>query len=171
MRNRIRSINILVILLISVFLIIPKNVNADTIHYYDNDSLNIFSDEMIHDSIFSKVENNKWLVSYNFQIGDVNCTSLLGDVPEDGSDNGSVSWLLNKFFMYFKICVPIIVLIFSTVDFVKAIILNNDDNMKKAYNKLIIRIIIAIVLFLVPHLVQLLLTIFGMDANGICIVG
>lgn len=106
----------------------------------------------------------------NIQVGDVNCTSLLGSVPEDGSDNGSVAWLLNKFFLYFKICVPIIVLIFSTVDFVKAIILNNDDNMKKAYNKLIIRIIIAILLFLVPHLVQLLLTIFGIDANGICIV-
>lgn len=148
-------------------------LSADSAEY--RDYLNKFTDYKNSaitaiNNISSQFGNNQNSNGTNIQVGDVNCTSLLGSTPEDGSDNGSVAWLLNKFFLYFKICVPIIVLIFSTVDFVKAIILNNDDNTKKAYNKLIIRIIIAILLFLVPHLVQLLLTIFGIDANGICIV-
>lgn len=98
------------------------------------------------------------------------CTSLLGENSADGSDNGTVTWLLNKFFLYFKIAAPLIVLLLSGVDFIKVIIVNDEDNMKKAQKKLITRIIIAILLFLVPTLVSLLLSIFGINDGGFCIV-
>lgn len=100
----------------------------------------------------------------------VDCQSLIGTVSDDGSDNGSLAWILNKLLKYIKIIGPIIVLLLSSYEFLMAIISNNDDNMKKAQNRLIKRIILAVALFLIPSIVSLLLNIFGFNGDGICIV-
>ena len=93
------------------------------------------------------------------------CNSLLGDVgnPE------SVAWLLQQLLNYVKILGPILVVILSSLDFAKAIIASDDDNMKKAERKLMIRLILAVALFLIPTLVSVLLNVFGITSdNQIC---
>ena len=45
---------------------------------------------------------------------------------------------------------------------------NDDDSMKKAQKKLMIRLILAVALFLVPTLVTVLLNIFGITTNETC---
>ncbi len=61
------------------------------------------------------------------------------------------------------IAIPIILIGLGILDFVKAIFASNEDQIKKAQSKFIKRIIIAIVIFLIPSILQLILTI----ANGI----
>lgn len=87
------------------------------------------------------------------------CTAILGD------EEYSLGWLIKKFLFYFKIAAPILVLLLSTMDFIKAIVTNDDDTMKKVQKKLIIRIIIAILLLIIPTIVELLLDVFGFTAS------
>lgn len=88
------------------------------------------------------------------------CNAILG------TEEYSLGWLIKKFLLYFKVLIPIIVLTLSVVEFVKAIIVNDDDTLKKAQKRLIIRLVIAIVLFLVPTIVDLLLDVFGFTASN-----
>jgi len=83
-----------------------------------------------------------------------------------GTADYTLGWLIKKALFYIKIAAPILVLILSTIDFVKAVIINDDDTMKKAQKKLIIRLIVAILLFLVPTILELLLDIFGFTASN-----
>ena len=95
---------------------------------------------------------------------DADCNSLLGDVK----DPESVAWLLQQVLNYIKILGPILVVILSSVDFAKAIMASDDENMKKAEKKLMIRLVLAIALFLIPTLVSVLLNIFGITTDGLC---
>lgn len=99
--------------------------------------------------------------SYN---DDSDCNSLLGST----SDEESVAWLLQQILNYVKILGPILVVILSSLDFAKAIIASDDENMKKAERKLVIRLILAVALFLIPTLVSVLLNIFGITTDQIC---
>ena len=51
----------------------------------------------------------------------------------------------------------------GTLDFAKAIFAGSEDNMKKAQSKFIMRVMVAICIFLIPTLIKLILTI----ASGI----
>lgn len=94
-------------------------------------------------------------------IVDIDCDSLFGDK----NDDSSLAWLIDRFFLYTKIIVPILVLLLSIVDFIKCIIINHDDDMKKAQKKLITRIILALAFFLIPSILSLLLDVFGLTSS------
>ena len=83
-------------------------------------------------------------------------------------DEDSVAWLIQKLFGYVKIIGPFIVLVMSGIDFIKVIVTGDDDGMKKALSKLIIRIILAASLFVLPDLVSALLDLFNITSSGIC---
>ena len=91
------------------------------------------------------------------------CNGILGD-PEKNEE--SVAWLLQQILNYIKILGPILVVILSSMDFAKAIITSDDESMKKAEKKLMIRLVLAVALFLVPTLVSVMLSIFGYTADG-----
>ena len=67
--------------------------------------------------------------------------------------------LINKAMTYIRIAVPILLIGLIIVDFATAIFAESDDKMKKAQSKVIKRIIIAIVIFFVPTLINLLFNI------------
>ena len=73
-------------------------------------------------------------------------------------DEGSLGWLLNTILNYIKIIGPILVVLLSAIDFIKAVVGFDEKAMKEAQSKLVIRLVAAICLFLVPTLVQLLLS-------------
>lgn len=76
----------------------------------------------------------------------------------DINDEGSVGWLLYTILNYIKIVGPVLVVLLSAIDFIKAVVGFDEKAMKEAQNKLIIRLVAAVCLFLVPTLVQLLLS-------------
>ncbi len=80
----------------------------------------------------------------------VDCDTLLG---ED---------FLNKIGKYvdiIKIAIPIILIGFGVLDFSKAVFAGNDDEMKKAQKKFLMRIVIAVLFFLLPFILKILLSI------------
>ena len=73
-------------------------------------------------------------------------------------EEGHVGWILNTILNYIKIIGPILVVLLSSIDFIKAVVGTDEKAMKEAQSKLIIRLVAAVCLFLVPTLVQLLLS-------------
>ncbi len=83
---------------------------------------------------------------------DIQCEDIFTDDP------GSVGWMLNTIFNYIKIIGPILVVLLSSIDFIKAVVGTDEKAMKEAQSKLVIRLVAAVALFLIPTLVQLLLS-------------
>lgn len=79
-----------------------------------------------------------------------NCEELLG---EDLINK------LNSYMNIIKIAVPIILIGFGIIEFTKAMFSGSEDDMKKAQQKFIKRLIIAVLIFFAPILVNFLLTI------------
>lgn len=59
--------------------------------------------------------------------------------------------------------VPIILIVLGTIDLVKAVVAGKDDDIKKHQQTLIKRIIAAVIVFLIPMLVSILMGWIGND--------
>lgn len=66
-----------------------------------------------------------------------------------------------------KFAVPIIILGFAIVDFLKALASQDDNEVKKATNKLVKRLIIGVLIFVIPTILDFVLKIAGIDF-GVC---
>lgn len=108
--------------------------------------------------------NNSISIQNNIYVLDTcsKSNSILGDV--DCED--SVAWLVQQILNYIKIIGPILVVLLSSVDFIKVIVKSDDEAMAKAQKKLIMRLILAVLLFLIPTLVQTVLQIFGITGSS-----
>jgi len=69
---------------------------------------------------------------------------------------------LNRLFLLMKILAPALVLILSTVDYVKAILNSNADEMKKVNERTVKRAVVGLIVFFLPFLLELLFHIFGL---------
>lgn len=90
--------------------------------------------------------------------------SILGD-PDDPD---SVAWLVQLILNIIKVAGPVLVILLSSIDFIKVIIKSDDEAFAKAQKKLIIRLILAALLFLIPVLVQVILGVFGITSDPTC---
>lgn len=146
-----------IISLLSIFT--PLTTNALTINS-DNKEINI----NIEDYIYVADDLDNWTEDYNQeQTCDPN-NSILGN-PED---EDSVAWLLQQILNYIKVLGPILVVILSSVEFVKVIVQGDDDAMAKAQKKLFYRLMLAAMLFFIPVLVEFILDIFGLTSDPTC---
>lgn len=105
-------------------------------------------------------ENNATTNNWNKEI---QCEDIF-----DFDKVGSVGWMLNTIFNYIKVIGPILVVLLSSLDFIKAVLGTDEKAMKEAQNKLIIRLVAAVALFLIPTLVQLLLQLINVSLNPEC---
>ena len=137
------------------------NTKVNTVVYLDNSpvigvkKVAYYRDDQLGENLVTggALENK---VELNFEkINILNCDDLLGS--ED------LKSLLKYLLTLFKILVPGLLIGLGTVDFAKAIFSGSEDSMKKAQNKFIKRVIIAVAIFLVPSVLKLILSI----ANGI----
>lgn len=67
-----------------------------------------------------------------------------------------------------QIAVPIILIVMGTIDFVKALVAQKDDQMKKAQSTLIKRVIIGVVIFFVPMVIKFVVGMLGDNTNNVC---
>lgn len=90
----------------------------------------------------------------NIKFGDLapikDCKDLLGE---------EMYSYINVIWNIIKIGIPIILVIFGTIDFTKIIFSGKEDEMKKAQGIFIKRILIAILIFIIPSLLSYLLDI------------
>lgn len=81
----------------------------------------------------------------------------------------SVVEFLQQIFNYIKILGPILVILFSSIDFTQSIMANDDQNMKKSQKKLGIRLICAVGLYFLPMLATLIINlVFGTSGDQVC---
>ena len=78
--------------------------------------------------------------------------------------------LLNEIYLVVEIATPILVVLLCTIDMVKAVIAQDDGEMKKAQTRSIKRIVVGLVIFLVPTVLDALLKLAGL-VNGLCKIG
>ena len=101
---------------------------------------------------------------------------MMGIVEPNGGQTKSSTWtatdgntnkFLKKIWDMIKIIVPMLVIIFSIVDFLKVLFISDEKNYKAAYHKLLWRIAVGIILFVLPAILKLLLELAGLQDVGI----
>jgi hypothetical protein len=164
-----KRINILFLIFIGLISFSSFNVSAKSISYQANSNQKIatINDYFLiaddKDKANTDKTDNSSDVEYN---QDLECEGLLGDPVNDPD---SVAWFIVKILNYLRLLGPLMVLIFSSLDFIKAILTSDDESMKKAQSNLITRLILAALLFLLPTLIEVILDIFGITSSDICI--
>lgn len=78
--------------------------------------------------------------------------------------------LLKEIFTWIQYSIPVLTVVLCTVDISKAVISQEDSQMKKAQNTCIKRIIIGVAIFFVPTLLKILLD-YGGNIVGTCGIG
>lgn len=130
---------------------LKKNIRSSTLDDAEKEDLLKNVDKAYSDMLKS---DNLDISGYNQPM---DCSGLFGD-PNDPE---SLAYLIQKVLDYIKIIGPILVVVLSSVDFIKVIWLSDDENMKKAQQKLVKRLAAAILLFLLPLLVSLLFSLLN----------
>ena len=166
-----KRINILFLIFVGLISFSLFNVSAKSISYQANHNQKmvtindyfLIADNTDKDKDKTDKSDNNNDVQYNQEL---ECEGLLGD-PEKDPD--SVAWFLVKILNYLKLLGPLMVLVLSSLDFAKAILMSDDESLKKAQSNLITRLILAALLFVLPTLIEVLLDIFGITSSDICI--
>ena len=93
------------------------------------------------------------------------CDYVFGDI----NDKNSVAYFLQQIFNVFKYAAPILCLVFVTVDFLKAAASHDEKALMKAFQNAGKRIVMAIILFFIPDLINWLFPLIGL--TGTCSIG
>ena len=100
-------------------------------------------------------------VGIMYAYADGNCDGVFGDPNRPGS----LGNMIREYLGWFRILAPVLVIAFGSVDLFKAVIASNPDQIKKAQNDFIRRLVIGVGLFFIPSLVNL---IIYMSGSGAC---
>ncbi len=100
-----------------------------------------------------------------------NLNSLIAILPQDCNLLGSgVQGILNQIYRLVEIATPILTILLITIDMVKAVVAQDDNEMKKSQERSVKRLIIGLAIFLIPTVLDAILKIAGL-ASGICKMG
>ena len=128
----------------------------EIINNWDNDVEQVVNQAT---TAFENIKLNSF-IDIDFDVSD-GCKSYLGDP----SDSGSPAYYLQFSFNIMKYAAIIMLFVFTFIDFTKAVASSKDDAIKKATQNAIKRVIIAIIIFFLPILIEFLLSLFGIYSN------
>lgn len=94
-----------------------------------------------------------------------NCTGYFGDKEEEGS---LMNLIVYDIFRPIKWIVPILLLAFTTFDFSKVVFTDSKDGMEKAKKDFVKRAIVAVVIFFIPTLLEIVFEIIDTGAIRAC---
>ncbi len=166
-----KNILFLIIFLVAIFGI-NTSVNAKSLKTNIN-TLNIveyrFDDDDPKDATNAPGSNisNLETDTKDYTPSENNCPIF---VNSDGTTN-QLYELVQEAFTFIKILTPILVGVLSLVDYIKAITSSSDDEVKKATQRTIKRLVIGVLLFFLPFLLDLLFDIFGLTDVSRCGIG
>lgn len=119
--------------------------------------------EVTETEIAIQLDPNKNEASTDYWNQEIECEDIF-----EFDKEGSVGWMLQTIFDYIKVIGPVIVVLLSAIDFIKAVVGTDEKAMKEAQSKLIIRLVAALALFLIPTLIQLLLNFINVTLSDGC---
>ena len=128
---------------------------------YDNLSEIIELEEFItQEDMNAAFENMKPVIP---PIND--CETLLGSPRTKNSP----AWYLSSIFSVIKYVAIIILIVLTIMDFVGAVASHDNDILKKAVGKAIKRMILCVIIFLLPTLIEFILEIINEKELELCI--
>jgi len=83
----------------------------------------------------------------------------------------SLYYALQDAFSLIKFVVPVLILVLSSMDYIKAITSHDAEGLKKANTRFVKRLAIGIIIFLLPFLLDFTFEAFGLYDLGTCGVG
>lgn len=100
-----------------------------------------------------------------------NCESLLGSPYAKGgpTEGASPAYYLTFAFKIVRYVAIIILIVISIMDMLSAVTSHDNDQIKKATSKIIKRLIICILIFLLPGLLEWILSVIHNNATSLCI--
>ena len=93
------------------------------------------------------------------------CESIFGDVNDEATP--SLAYIINEILTYVRIIVPMLLIILGTIDLAKAMTASKEDEIKKARDTFVKRIIIGVVVFFVPAIVNVIMWIADIVWQGL----
>jgi hypothetical protein len=115
-------------------------------------------------SVLEKINVKNDLVRVVVSAENENCPAF-GDPNIETDPAYWIQWILNL--MKYMAIIALLVLVIS--DFLKALVENDKDALKKAGSKALKRFIYCVLLFFLPTIISLIMTMFG--AYGTCGIG
>lgn len=104
-------------------------------------------------------------------INNLNVLGIFTDITDCGSVLGAdLTEVLKDIYKAIQIAVPVLVILLCSVDIAKAVVAQEDKDMQAAISKSIKRVIIGLVIFFVPLVIDVLLDLVGL-ASGTCGIG
>lgn len=97
----------------------------------------------------------------------INCESVF---KKNGEYN-SLYYALQDAFTFIKFLAPVLVIVLSSMDYIKAITSHDAEGLKKANSKFIKRLVIGVLIFLLPYILDFLFEAFGVYDIQTCGVG
>lgn len=79
--------------------------------------------------------------------------------------NGTFAYYLNQAFRFIQYLGPVLVIIYSTIEYIKVAATSDADLLKKTNKRTIIRMVFALLLFLIPMIIKVILNIIGFYGN------
>ena len=76
-----------------------------------------------------------------------------------------IIWIEN-ILRWVKYIVPVIIIVLSILDFIKAMASEKDDDMKKAQKHFVTRLIVAVLIFIMPLIIEFVLDKMGFSADS-----
>ena len=109
----------------------------------------------------------------NGDSGDFNCKTIFvqKESPDGDVEFTELGQFMNDLFSLIKILTPVLVIALSTIDYVKAIASSNADEMKKANSRTVKRLVIGLIIFVLPFLLEVLFRLFGLYDLSTCGIG
>lgn len=160
-----KRINILFLIIIGLISFSSFNVCAKETYSFNITEQEKLSVAAINDYALIADNKNENTTTDTTTTDELKCEGLLGN--PDNED--SVAWLIAKILNYLRLLGPLMILILSSLEFLKAVLTSDDESLKKAEKNLITRLILAAALFVLPTLIQVLLDIFGLTSSDVCI--
>jgi len=84
-------------------------------------------------------------------------------------DDSFVSLVKRNFFRLIYIGVPILLLVLTTFDFAQVVFVDDKDGIQNAFKKFKKRLVVAVLIYFVPTILNTLIDIVGVDKVGECI--
>lgn len=116
-----------------------------------------FSMSFIRVELTDSGEKVQLLANYNDNDEKEKCEGLFGDPDDDDS----FAHLLQIAFTIIKYAGPLLCIVFSSIDLVKTVVSDDKDAMSKTVKKCLKRVVLALILFFIPTIVNFLFPLLG----------
>ena len=110
-------------------------------------------------------QNTSNLITDSIYVATDECAPTSAPLGDPDCES-SVAWLVQLLLNVIKIAGPILVILLSSIDFIVVIVKSDNDQFGKAQKKLITRLVLALLLFVLPVIVEVLLQVFGITGSA-----